>query len=203
MFKKLRESFKDKTREKLCNHLVNLGIDAEMAEKGASEDIGKTSLFTPVKYLPLFPHPLKGRVSDIGSIRITGKEIDVIQVTRYTSTGQGGGTRTYEIDYAVKGHIEGKEERVMAKTKLKKKGFIRKKVLDISWTGGEIADLLNEDQSLKELMLQEQIPNFGNIKIKPDKNRPYIRIHTSMGAFPSEKAFECYNTIAKHIRKLL
>ena len=112
MFNKLRESFKDKTRNNLCNHLVNLGIDAEMVEKGASEDIGKTSSWRNIF------------TSDIGSIRITGKEIDVIQVTKYTGQDYGP---LYGIDYAVKGHIEGKEERVMAKTKIEKEGFYPKK----------------------------------------------------------------------------
>ena len=77
-------------------------------------------------------------------------------------------------------------------------------MLDISWTGGEIAGLLNEDQSLKELMLQEQIPKFGNnIEIKPDKKKPFVRICTGGDVLPSEKAFECYNTIAKHIHHCL
>ena len=189
MVKKFKDSFRDKTIEKLCNHLVRLGIDAKMVEKEALEDIGKTSLFTP----------FKGITRDLGSIRVIGKEIDVIQVNRYSDDW---GAASYEIDYAVKGHIKGKEESVKAKTELKTKGLIRKKVLDIRWTGGEIAELLNEDQSLKELMLQEQL---RNIEINPDKKRPYVRIRTGArhGEFPAEKAFECYDKIAKHIRKLL
>ncbi|UCE96582.1 MAG: hypothetical protein JSV51_03005 [Candidatus Bathyarchaeota archaeon] len=192
MFKKLGEKLRDKKPDKLLAHLVSLGIDAELVKKGAYEDIGKPSLW-------------EMNASDMGSIKINGKEIDVIQVTKYSGAEYGP---TYRIDYAVKGRIGAKEERVMAKTKLKKKGFVHKigwtsgGILDISWTGGEIADLLNEDESLKELMLREQIPKFGIIEIKPDKNKPFVRISTGE-IFPSEKEFECYNTIAKHISSLI
>jgi hypothetical protein len=96
-----------------------------------------------------------------------------------------------------------KEEIVIGKAELKTRDLIRKQMLDLRWTGGKIAELLNEDQSLKELMLREQV---GKIEIKPDKKKPYVRIHYTRyiyREFPSEKVFECYNTIAKHLRKLL
>ena len=192
MFKKLREKFRDKKMDKLLAHLVSLGIDAELVKKGASEDIGKPSLW-------------EMNALDMGSIRITGKEIDVIQVTKYSGAEYGP---TYRIDYAVKGRIGAKKEGVMAKTKLTKKGIAQKigwtsgGLLDISWTGGEIADLLNEDELLKRLLLREQIPKFGIIEVKPDKNKPFVRICTG-GRFPSKKEFECYNIIAKHISSLI
>ena len=192
--------FKDKTRENLCNHLVNLGIEAEMVEKGAPEDIGSPSLFASLGEIGI--HPLKGKVSDMGSIRVTGKDIDVVQVTRWSS---GGERLMYEIDYAVKGHVKGNEESVTAKTKTKRGGLLRK-VVDFTWIGGELAELLNADQSLKELMLREEMRQmlaYMDVEIKPDNKKPYVRIHQSFGWFPPEKVFECYDRIARHIRKLL
>ena len=187
MFKKIKDRVRGaRARARLCAHLVNLGVDAELVEKESPEDVEATSLFTP----------FKGFVLDVGNIRVTGKEINLIQVTEYFSE------EPPEIDYAVKGQIEDKEESVTAKTEARRKGLFRKQAVDFTWIGGEIADLLNKDQSLKELILEEQMLNYSDIEIKPDTKRRYVGIHTR-GKFPSEKLFEGYNTIAKHIRKLL
>lgn len=186
MFRKIKNRVRDaRARARLCAHLVDLGIDAELVEKEAP-DIESTSPFIP----------FKGIVLDVGSIRITGKAIDLVQVTEYFSE------EAPEIDYAVKGHVEGKEESVTAKTKARRKGVFRKQVVDFTWIGGEIADLLNKDQSLKELILEEQMLKYSDIEIKPDTKKRYVRIHTK-GKRPSEKVFEGYNAIAKHLRQLL
>ena len=173
----------------MCAHLVSLGIDAEMVEKGAPEDIGKSEGYIG---------------TDLGSIRVRGREIDVIHLSQYT----GDRGREYSIEYAIKSNVKGREEDVKAYAKWITKGFFRPKFLGFEWTGGEIVRLLEEDGSLKEYMLQEykkglKGSEIGAIGIRADKERPYVRIDDDLTNFPSKQAFECYNTIAKHIRSFL
>ena len=192
LFKKIKEKVRDKTRDELTAHLRALGVDAEMVERGAPDDIGGKGLLE----------------TDLGSIRIQGREINVIWLKRWTSGNESSMDIYYDIHYAVHIAAEGRQEELKVSTSWKTKGLLRPQILDVEWSGGKIANLLNEDKSLREALLQEKRQKkLKNITITPDDEKPYIRI--CVGSLDkrdlmiSKNAFDCYNTIARHIRNFL
>ncbi|MCZ6548422.1 MAG: hypothetical protein O6837_09955 [Deltaproteobacteria bacterium] len=101
MFKKVTEFFgglslptKDISGEKIYEHLINIGIDAEVIPEGSPDDPGR------------------GRgMSDLEtnqysfSIKVKGLHIDVIQINRFLAGGYGRGTSphpVYRIDYIIR-----------------------------------------------------------------------------------------------------
>lgn len=192
---KIKEKVRDKTRDELTVHLRTLGVSAEMVEKGAPEDIrGKRF----------------GEV-DLGSIRLGGGEIDVVQINRWSSGGDDYEIY-YNITFAVQVVAEARRQDMKAHTKWKTKAMniplFGGQVLDVEWSGGEIANLLNEETSMRQALLEEaRQKKLTEVTIEPDKEKPYVRICVSgvdkKNVKISRSLFDCCNIMAGHIRKSL
>ena len=81
--------------------------------------------------------------------------------------------------------------------------FGTKKVTDVKWDGGKIADVLNADSSLKELLIQ-QSPDDGMISIEPTDTgvRIYGKWKNSFEFGITKDQFEIYDKIAGHVKKI-
>ena len=81
--------------------------------------------------------------------------------------------------------------------------FGSKKIVDIKWDGGRIADVLNSDSSLKELLLK-QSPDDATISIEPTGNgvRIYGKWKNGFEFGVSKELFEIYDKIAGHVKSI-
>lgn len=93
----------------------------------------------------------------------------------------------------------------VTKTKLSTKGhFSSKKLLKITWDGtGKLARMLNQDDSLNDLIVKQSIDD-ATIYIEPTDNAIRIRSkwknHMDFGI--TSELFEIYDKIAGHIKKV-
>lgn len=93
----------------------------------------------------------------------------------------------------------------VTKTKLSTKGhFSSKKLLKITWDGtGKLARMLNQDDSLNDLIVKQSIDD-ATIYIEPTDNAIRIRSkwknHLDFGI--TFELFEIYDKIAGHIKKV-
>ncbi|MBA0908259.1 MAG: hypothetical protein ITD33_04085 [Nitrosarchaeum sp.] len=93
----------------------------------------------------------------------------------------------------------------VTKTKLSTKGhFSSKKLLKITWDGtGKLARMLNQDDSLNDLIVKQSIDD-ATIYIEPTDNAIRIRSkwknHLDFGI--TSELFEIYDKIAGHIKKV-
>ncbi|MGI0006646.1 MAG: hypothetical protein ACREAR_01470, partial [Nitrosotalea sp.] len=64
-----------------------------------------------------------------------------------------GAQDRYQAHFIVKSHRNMSEEDFLARPKLKTKGyFASKKVTGVTWIGGSLADVLNADTTLSNMM---------------------------------------------------
>ena len=97
-----------------------------------------------------------------------------------------------------------KDQDVTAKTVLKTKGhFGGKQVVSVSWIGGKLAQVLNQDTALNEL-IAKQTPKDASIFVEPTEKG--VRIHNKwknhLEFNISKELFEIYDKIAGHIKSL-
>ena len=202
MFKKIKGAFKEEgLMKELCEHLRQIGINAVLLESGSPEAVGRAQGFV------------------LGSIKVEGRNIDLVQVERM------GVTAVYQYHYLVRANVEGLENKLEAKGEPKTKGFMSKEVVDYRWEGKDLAQLLNGDSDLKNMLLKE---GLDKLEVKPDKKNQCVRItpivkaptRVSVGIgglpsipvkggltvgrkeFPTTGDFEAYDRIAEHIRSI-
>jgi len=143
-------------------------------------------------------------------IQLEDRNIDRVEM-KAGYTGQYSTVPFCEIRYCISDERQTAGKQLKAKTKVeteKGEGFLgrvglRRKVIDFTWVGGGLADLLNRDTELKRVLL-----GMGEtgIEIKPDHDAKCVRIsRPEMGLFspPSKELFEAYDTIAGHVRKAM
>lgn len=110
----------------------------------------------------------------------------------------------YQTHFVVAGNGRVFEDRLIARTRKKTKGVIRKEIVDLRWEGGQIADRLNSDSNLKSL-LRTVLLEEGDICIDPTENG--IRIYGSwkpeFKTEMSRQALETYDMIAGHVKSYL
>ena len=92
----------------------------------------------------------------------------------------------------------------VAKTILKTSGhFGDKKVASVSWNGGQLADALNADSALNELISKQSIRD-ATLFVEPTETG--VRIHNKwknhLDFDISKEMFEIYDKIAGHIKSL-
>lgn len=114
-----------------------------------------------------------------------------------------GAQDRFQAHFIVKGDIDQSDSRFLAETKLKTQGhFGSKKIVGIEWIGGKIADVLNKDGELGD-MIQKLSYNDACIWVDPTKNG--VRIHgkwkNSNELRISKELFAVYDQIASHIKK--
>lgn len=92
----------------------------------------------------------------------------------------------------------------VAKTVLKTKGhFGAKKINQVSWIGGVLAEELNKDTQLNELISKQSIKD-ATIYVDPAANevRMYSKWKNEHDFVITKDIYEIYNKIAEHIRKI-
>lgn len=92
----------------------------------------------------------------------------------------------------------------IARTILSTEGHFRfKKVTGVSWNGGKLAEALNQDSELNEL-ISKQTVNDATIFVEPTENE--IRIHgkwkNHFDFRITKEMFKIYDKIAGHIKAL-
>jgi hypothetical protein len=97
---------------------------------------------------------IEGNNKDSSNINL--EDNNIIKTVKLTKKSLGKGEFApvkYESIYILKDNIKnlGKESR--AKIVKRTEGFLRNDVVDIKWKGGSIADKLNSDHALKEMLL--------------------------------------------------
>jgi len=151
-----------------------------------------------------------GPVRDVGSVRIVNRNIDLVEL-EWWYMAETGYTR---CSYVVQAKVNGLEDRLKAKLKVVRKGFLRGEVVDFKWKGRELAQVLNGDANLRDTLyrIKHRIPFTGlsaYLEIKPDKKHQRVRIRpiptegwAPVSAFPTVETFEAFDRIAHHIRSI-
>jgi len=91
-----------------------------------------------------------------------------------------------------------------ARTRLKTTGhFGSKKVIGVTWEGGKLAEDLNADSSLNEMIVNQSV-NDATIFVDPTDNgiRIYGKWKNSLDFGITKELFEIYNNIAGYIKKI-
>jgi len=94
--------------------------------------------------------------------------------------------------------------RRVARTRLKTTGhFGSKKIIGVTWEGGKLAEDLNADSSLNELIAKQSV-NDATIFVDPTDNgiRVYGKWKNSHDFGVTKELFEIYDKIAGYIKKL-
>ena len=149
---------------------------------------------------------------NLGRLIVQGRLIDEIVLTGImesrTKSGPGGSRHVsvlcgVNIDYILGGNIKGKKNLLETTLKVKRKGLFNPKVIEIEWEGDALAQKLNSDSAINELLWQ----TFGkllarDIEIKVDEDAGKIKIHVrdDRQAFKGDiPPFQMYENIANHI----
>ena len=116
-----------------------------------------------------------------------------------------GAQDRFQAHFIVKGKTDQTDARFRAESKLKTSGhFGLKKVIGIQWIGGKLADILNADNELAD-MIKKLSYNDAWIWVDPTKNG--VRIHGkwkgSHELGVSKELFAVYDKIASHIKNNL
>jgi len=201
-----KEVFRD-----LLKHYQSAGVNAVLLDKKSPETVaGETAI------------KVDGRNFDLVVLKFAGGSI---------AAGRGGGfaptiskkvTKTHPVlrfHHIIKGLGKRSESDLKAETKEKKKGFISKELVDISWDGGKLAKLLNEDKDLKNMILKTQT---SSLKVEPDSKNDCIRIihqkkidvivesggafikktETRAENFPPIETLDIIDRIAEHVKSI-
>ena len=155
-----KEVFRD-----LLKHYQSTGVNADLLDKKSPETIARET-----------------------AIKVDGKNFDLVILKFARGSiggGKGGGfaptiskkvTKTHPVirfHHVVKELGEKSEKDLKADMKEKKKGFISKELVDVSWEGGKLAKILNEDKDLKNMILKTKT---GSLKVEPDPKNNCVRI---------------------------
>ena len=100
--------------------------------------------------------------------------------------------------------IESWRLRRVARTRLKTTGhFGSKKIIGVTWEGGKLAEDLNADSSLNEMIAKQPI-NDAIIFVDPSDNgiRIYGKWKNSYDFGITKELFDIYNNVAGYIKKI-
>lgn len=138
----------------------------------------------------LLPKDSPETIEGSPSIKVTGRDVELVQIkspTRGimqkgggTSIGTPGLTRSKKttwpklrFHHIVRGLEGQRPEDVKAKLKASTKGLVRKKVLDVTWEGGRLAEALKADGDLKKELIDQ---GATDIEVTPDEKNDCIRV---------------------------
>jgi len=110
----------------------------------------------------------------------------------------------FQAHFIVRKDLSENDEGFVAETKPITKGhFGSKKLVGVQWVGGSIADILNNDTELTNMILKQSFKD-AHIRIDPTKNGVRIygdwKNNNEFGI--SKDMFAIYDKIASHIKKL-
>ena len=116
-----------------------------------------------------------------------------------------GAQDRFQAHFIVKTHHDASAENMLAKTKLETQGhFASKKVTGVQWIGGSLADALNSDIELKN-MITKLSYNDAQINIDPTKGaiRIYGKWKDEDNFTITKELFAVYDKIASNIKREL
>lgn len=184
--------------EALCNNLCESGIDASINPE-------KKSLLSQLK-----PFGAKS----IAKITIRGRQVAGIELFgHYRSPNEkrfGAGARStleaVDVDYILRADIKDKKKLLKAKLHVKRTGLVHRKVVEMRWDGGTLANKLNSDSTVTELLWQSLGKlSARDIEVNLDEDGGIAIIHVSDDRHVlSNKLppFQLYEKIAEHIYAL-
>jgi hypothetical protein len=192
-FSKVKEAFRDKTRDKIYARLRMLGIDAQMAARGrAEENIGgsprdSTDIFTGTSQ------------ESLGLIDIPKGPIRWVNVFRELRNSGYSQTAYYYTLYGVPDPELGPAfPRVRIKSVRVKSFPLVGRVVDLRWEGEDfglgIISRLNSDYELKH-----PIMNSRDVIIRAHGDRNCWILSTKTRDAPSQEIWSCYQAIARHL----
>jgi len=115
-----------------------------------------------------------------------------------------GAQDRFQAHFIVQQNPGNKLLNLTARTRLKTTGrFGSKKIIDVTWEGGKLAEDLNTDSSLNELIAKQSV-NDAIIFVDPTDNgiRVYGKWKNSHDFGITKELFEIYDKIAGYIKKL-
>ena len=115
-----------------------------------------------------------------------------------------GAQDRFQAHFIVQQEPGDKIVQLTARTRLKTTGnFGSKKINGITWEGGKLAEELNADSALNE-MITRQTVNDATIFVDPTDNgiRIYGKWKSSYDFGITKELFEIYNKIAGYIKKI-
>ena len=115
-----------------------------------------------------------------------------------------GAQDRFQAHFIVKREFGEKALDFTARTRLKTTGhFGSKKVTGVKWEGGKLADELNSDSSLNDMITKQSV-NDATIFVDPTDNgiRIYGKWKDSYNFGITKELFNAYDNIAGHIKKL-
>ena len=110
----------------------------------------------------------------------------------------------FQAHFIIRKDLSENDMGFVAETKLITKGhFGSKKIVGVQWDGGRIADVLNNDAELTNMILKQSVKD-AHIRIDPTKNgvRIYGKWKNSSEFGISKDLFAIYDKIALHIKNL-
>ena len=115
-----------------------------------------------------------------------------------------GAQDRFQAHFIVQQEPSDKIIQLTARTRLKTTGnFGSKKVIGVTWEGGKLAEDLNTDSSLNEMITGQSV-NDATIFVDPTDNgiRIYGKWKSSYDFGITKELFEIYNKIAGYIKKI-
>ncbi len=114
-----------------------------------------------------------------------------------------GAQDRYQAHFIVRKNVQNAIDYV-ARTILSTKGhFGSKKVVGVKWSGGKLAELLNNDASLSDMITKQSV-NDATLFVDPADNgiRIYGKWKNSFEFGITKEMFEIYDKIAGHIKAI-
>lgn len=116
-----------------------------------------------------------------------------------------GAQDRFQAHFIVKTNRDVSTENMLAKTKLETKGhFASKKVTGVTWIGGSLAEALNSDIELKNMITRL---SYNDAQINVDPTKGAIRIYGNWKDTDNftitKELFAVYDKIASHIKREL
>ena len=186
IFRKMREGFEGRLREmhdkaragavelmdELCNHLQQIGVNATV-QSVTGTTMGGAFPSSADFYLSL-SGMLVGNV--VGRVKVEDQNIDLVQVETINPVHVWTGEESNRVEFSVfnyhyvmQANVEGLVGRLNAEVKTITKGFLSKEVVDFRWEGGELAQRLNADSELRNMLLREGLDKLPNLEVRPNK----------------------------------
>lgn len=203
--------------EELCTHLNSCGVPSKIVDVKGAEAVHHSTTFG-VGAVPL------------GCVKVEGRNIECIEMYRFFQQNQSGvkiggvginkpGSILYKYQYVSRVNVGEREKDLNASIEYETKGLIKKELVNFYWRGGQLAQNLNADTELKELLARSGIPP---LVIHANKKDGYVAIsegqaiggwmHEEKGSmfdltigkhnFPSPQAFALYDRIMGHVRTM-
>ena len=180
IFDKVREAFRDKTREWFCAELQALGIDAQIAERGRAEEeiVGKVSH----GLINIPKGPIRW-VNLCKEIRVAGESSATVHFTEYgvpdSRLGQGFPS-------------------ILIESVCKKTFPLVGDVVDLHWKGNDsglgIIERLKNDTVIKRPIMESR-----DVAIHAYGDHGCWTIETQTENPPWGEMWNCYQAIAKHL----